>query len=94
MRKVFGNPNPEIAPESHMYVDDDFYLPIDVVLNMVGDSIALCFFHAIINKSVRDNDEVSKTDWTNWCGTGRELFDAEVRSPNFTEVLTREEHLC
>ncbi|CAO1632308.1 unnamed protein product [Parajaminaea phylloscopi] len=77
IRKVFGNPNPPIAPESHMYVDDDLWLPIDVVLNMVGDSLALCFFHAIINKSVHDNDEVAKTDWTNWCGRSPELFDAE-----------------
>jgi hypothetical protein len=58
-------------------VDQDF-LTLDIVLNMVGESLALCFFHAIINKSVHDNDEANKTDWTNWCGTPRALFDVDV----------------
>ncbi|PWN20761.1 hypothetical protein BCV69DRAFT_198880 [Microstroma glucosiphilum] len=62
---------------SALVCEDDDFLTLDIVLNMVGESLALCFFHAIINKSVQDNDEANKTDWTNWCGTPRALFDVE-----------------
>ncbi|CAO1629620.1 unnamed protein product [Jaminaea pallidilutea] len=86
IRKHLGCDNPPTAEEAHMYVEDDRFLPIDIVLSMVGESVALCFFHAIINKSIQDNSEASKTDWTNWCGSRKELFDAEECDKIWTSV--------
>lgn len=81
IRETLGCANPQRDPEAHLYTSDECYLPIDIVLNMVGDSIALCFFHAVINKTSNDNNEANKSHWTNWCGTPRELYDVEVSSP-------------
>jgi hypothetical protein len=50
------------------------YLPIDIVVNWIGEDMALCFFHAILDESAQDNNELDKTDWSNWCG----MQDASV----------------
>ncbi|CAO1623895.1 unnamed protein product [Sympodiomycopsis kandeliae] len=77
IRETLGCSNAQRDPEAHLYTSDDLYLPIDIVLNMVGDSMALCFFHAVLNKTSNDNDEAHKSHWTNWCGTPRALYDVE-----------------
>ncbi|KAG8931534.1 hypothetical protein FRC01_001163 [Tulasnella sp. 417] len=47
---------------------DSNYLAADLVINWVADGLVLCFIHAIVDLSKQDNDEKSKTPWTNWCG--------------------------
>ncbi|KAJ7052635.1 hypothetical protein C8F01DRAFT_1170676 [Mycena amicta] len=32
-------------------------------------AVVLCFLHAIVDLTPNDNDELHKTEWTNWCGT-------------------------
>ena len=48
---------------------DDNYMAVDIVINWAADGVVLCFIHAVVDISERDNDEVNKTGWTNWCGT-------------------------
>ncbi|KIP05026.1 hypothetical protein PHLGIDRAFT_92699 [Phlebiopsis gigantea 11061_1 CR5-6] len=48
---------------------DDNYMAVDIVINWAADGVVLCFIHAVVDISDRDNDEVHKTGWTNWCGT-------------------------
>ncbi len=42
---------------------------VDIVINWAAEGLVLCFIHAIVDLTPRDNDEYSKTEWTNWCGT-------------------------
>lgn len=51
-----------------MAVDGD-YMAVDVVINYAADGLVLCFMHAVVDLTPRDNDEHHKTGWTNWCGT-------------------------
>ena len=44
-------------------------MAVDIVINWAADGVVLCFIHAVVDISERDNDEVHKTGWTNWCGT-------------------------
>ena len=44
-------------------------MAVDIVINWAADGVVLCFIHAVVDISDRDNDEVNKTGWTNWCGT-------------------------
>ncbi|KAI0956052.1 hypothetical protein AcV7_006560 [Taiwanofungus camphoratus] len=48
---------------------DENYLAIDIVINWASDGLVLCFMHAVVDLTPRDNDELNKTSWTNWCGT-------------------------
>lgn len=77
IREALGCAKAPRDAEAHLYTSDDLYLPLEVVLNMVGESVALCFFHAVLNKTVNDNNEANKSHWTNWCGTPRELYDVD-----------------
>lgn len=44
-------------------------MAVDLVINWASDGLVLCFMHAVVDLSPRDNDEHNKTHWTNWCGT-------------------------
>lgn len=44
-------------------------MAIDIVINWAADGLVLCFMHAVVDLTPRDNDEHHKTGWTNWCGT-------------------------
>lgn len=55
---------------------EESYIPIDIVVNWIGEDMALCFFHAIIDESAQDSDEMNKTDWSNWCGMKQDSFDS------------------
>ncbi|KAI0090163.1 hypothetical protein BDY19DRAFT_938792 [Irpex rosettiformis] len=48
---------------------DDNYMAVDIVINWAADGVVLCFIHAVVDLEPRDNDELRKTGWTNWCGT-------------------------
>ncbi len=69
IRELLGAVDPPRDPEADRYVEDDSFVAIDIVINWIGDGMLLCFFHAIIDKALEDNDEQHKSDWTNWCGT-------------------------
>lgn len=44
-------------------------MAVDIVINWAADGVVLCFIHAVVDLTPRDNDEHNKTGWTNWCGT-------------------------
>lgn len=44
-------------------------MAVDIVINWAADGLVLCFMHAVVDLTARDNDENNKTGWTNWCGT-------------------------
>ncbi|GAC72843.1 hypothetical protein PANT_7d00306 [Moesziomyces antarcticus T-34] len=69
IRELLGAVDPPRDPEADRYVEDESFVAIDIVINWIGDGMLLCFFHAIIDKVLEDNDEQHKSDWTNWCGT-------------------------
>ncbi|CCM04305.1 uncharacterized protein FIBRA_06476 [Fibroporia radiculosa] len=48
---------------------DANYMAVDIVINWASDGLVLCFMHAVVDLTPRDNDEHNKTGWTNWCGT-------------------------
>ncbi|KAJ7227138.1 hypothetical protein GGX14DRAFT_548057 [Mycena pura] len=48
---------------------DANYMAVDIVINWAAEGVVLCFIHAIVDLNPSDNDELRKTDWTNWCGT-------------------------
>lgn len=65
---------------------EDSYLPIDIVVNWIGEDMALCFFHAILDESTQDNDEMNKTDWSNWCGMKADSFDQHECQPIWQSI--------
>lgn len=86
IREMLGATNAPRDPEAHKYVEDDNFVAIDIVINWIGDGMALCFFHAIIDKGSEDNDEASKSDWTNWCGTPGGAFNLKQCERMWTQV--------
>lgn len=48
---------------------DANYMAVDIVINWAAEGVVLCFIHAVVDLTPRDNDEHNKTGWTNWCGT-------------------------
>jgi hypothetical protein len=44
-------------------------MAVDIVINWAAEGVVLCFIHAIVDLTPKDNDEAQKTEWTNWCGT-------------------------
>lgn len=42
---------------------------VDIVINWAAEGLVLCFIHASVDLTPEDNDEVQRTEWTNWCGT-------------------------
>ncbi|KAH9936060.1 hypothetical protein B0H21DRAFT_758828 [Amylocystis lapponica] len=64
----YQGPPQEWADSDTVAVDDN-YMAVDIVINWAADGLVLCFMHAVVDLSSRDNDEHNKTNWTNWCGT-------------------------
>lgn len=50
IRSLLGCAAPPQASDSYKYIFDEHYLAIDIVINWVGDGLALAFFHAVIGK--------------------------------------------
>ncbi|KAL7417192.1 hypothetical protein BDY24DRAFT_162440 [Mrakia frigida] len=71
IREILGCQDPEFAArDANLYIADDHYLALDLVLNAAGEGLILAFFHAIVDKDeAQDKDESKKSEWTNWCGT-------------------------
>jgi hypothetical protein len=69
IRSLLGAINPA-EPKECLGLDQEerAYLATDIVVNWIGEGMALCFFHAIMDTSEKDNDEVNRTEWSNWCG--------------------------
>jgi hypothetical protein len=44
-------------------------MTVDIVINWAAEGVVLCFIHAIVDLTPRDNDEAHKSGWSNWCGT-------------------------
>ncbi|GJE96612.1 hypothetical protein PsYK624_128110 [Phanerochaete sordida] len=70
VRRLLGHqgPGPDWHDAEKIALDDN-YMAVDIVINWAADGVVLCFIHAVVDISERDNDEVNKTGWTNWCGT-------------------------
>ncbi|KAK4688302.1 hypothetical protein P7C73_g1812, partial [Tremellales sp. Uapishka_1] len=73
IRAILGCPpeDLDIAYDASMFVEDDEYLILDIVLNWVADGLLLAFFHAIKDKDpARNNDPMHRhEEWSNFCGT-------------------------
>ncbi|CDO72464.1 hypothetical protein BN946_scf184980.g5, partial [Trametes cinnabarina] len=70
VRRLLGytGPGPEWSDADKIAVDSN-YMAVDIVINYAADNLVLCFHHAVVDLTPRDNDEHNKTCWTNWCGT-------------------------
>jgi hypothetical protein len=44
-------------------------MTVDIVINWAAEGVVLCFVHAIVDLTPRDNDEAQKSGWSDWCGT-------------------------
>ncbi|CAE6354072.1 unnamed protein product [Rhizoctonia solani] len=75
IRAILGCNAPDPFPDADLVTVDDHYIACDVVINCVSDNVVLCFLHAIVDKGKADDDELNKTDWTNWCGTSAMTTD-------------------
>ncbi|KAH7341673.1 hypothetical protein B0J17DRAFT_268063 [Rhizoctonia solani] len=75
IRAILGCNTPDPFPDADLVTVDDHYIACDVVINWVSDNVVLCFLHAIVDKGKADNDELNKTQWTNWCGTSAMTTD-------------------
>ncbi|KAK0555728.1 hypothetical protein OC846_001599 [Tilletia horrida] len=53
------------------------YPVVDLVVSYIGEGLALCFMHNIMDESPQDHDESHRTSWSNWCG---------VQPGSFTEA--------
>ncbi|KAI0822467.1 hypothetical protein BC628DRAFT_1327012 [Trametes gibbosa] len=70
LRRLLGynGPGPGWSDADKIAVDAN-YMAVDIVINYAADGLVLCFHHAVVDLTPRDNDEHNKTGWTNWCGT-------------------------
>ncbi|KAI0671612.1 hypothetical protein C8Q78DRAFT_1069248 [Trametes maxima] len=74
VRRLLGYNGPDSGwSDADKISVDANYMAVDIVINYAADGLVLCFHHAVVDLTPRDNDEHNKTCWTNWCGT-----------PNFT----------
>ncbi|KAH9945242.1 uncharacterized protein BXZ73DRAFT_38854 [Epithele typhae] len=64
----YTGPGPDWLDAEKIAVDQN-YMAVDIVINYAADGLVLCFIHAAVDLTPRDNDEHHKTGWTNWCGT-------------------------
>ncbi|KZV83131.1 hypothetical protein EXIGLDRAFT_684196 [Exidia glandulosa HHB12029] len=70
IRKLLGFKGvPDVPPVMTPVFYDDSYMACDLVINLASDGLVLCFIHAVVDITPQDNDEVQRTEWTNWCGT-------------------------
>ncbi|RXK35270.1 hypothetical protein M231_07468 [Tremella mesenterica] len=83
IRTILGCPPEEVdVPyDAEVFVEDDEYLILDLVLNWVADGLLLAFFHAIKDKDkVANNDPLRKNEeWSNFCGTAF-MSDEQVQA--------------
>ncbi|RDX42123.1 hypothetical protein OH76DRAFT_1363283 [Lentinus brumalis] len=70
VRRLLGynGPAPDWMDADKIALDAN-YMAVDIVINYAADGLVLCFMHAVVDLTPRDNDEHNKTGWTNWCGT-------------------------
>ncbi|PWN31348.1 uncharacterized protein FA14DRAFT_140012 [Meira miltonrushii] len=47
----------------------------DIRMELIGDEMLLCFFHAVEDRSKQDYNQQDKSQWTNWCETPLDAFD-------------------
>lgn len=70
VRKQLGYNGPQNSwPEADKVSLDKDYMAVDIVTNWAADGLVLCFIHASVDLTPNDNNESSKTPWSNWCGT-------------------------
>ncbi|KAJ7104205.1 hypothetical protein B0H15DRAFT_942207 [Mycena belliarum] len=70
VRRELGylGPGPSWSDGDKIALDNN-YMAVDIVINWAAEGVVLCFIHAIVDLTPKDNDEAQKTGWTNWCGT-------------------------
>ncbi|KAJ7903605.1 hypothetical protein B0H14DRAFT_2665577 [Mycena olivaceomarginata] len=70
VRRELGYQGPQ-APwgDADKIAQDSNYMTVDIVINWAAEGVVLCFIHAIVDLTPRDNDEAQKSGWSNWCGT-------------------------
>lgn len=61
----YQGPGPSWQDADKIAVDAN-YMAVDIVINWAADGVVLCFIHAVVDLTPRDNDEHNKTGWTNW----------------------------
>ncbi|MCO5613637.1 hypothetical protein L7F22_067915 [Adiantum nelumboides] len=49
----------------------------DIRMELIGDEMMLCFFHAVDDRSKQDHNQKDKTHWSNWCETTLDAFDEQ-----------------
>ncbi|KAJ7475802.1 hypothetical protein FB451DRAFT_1244826 [Mycena latifolia] len=64
----YQGPGPSWSDADKIALDPN-YMAVDIVINWAAEGVVLCFIHAIVDLTPKDNDEAQKTGWTNWCGT-------------------------
>ena len=70
VRRQLGCQDPiNLWAEADKIAVDKDYMAVDIVINWAAEGLVLCFIHASVDLTPRDNDEFAKTEWTNWCGT-------------------------
>ncbi|KAF7330504.1 hypothetical protein MVEN_02489800 [Mycena venus] len=67
IRRELGYQGP-LAPwgDADKIALDSNYMAVDIVINWAAEGVVLCFIHAIVDLTPRDNDEAQKSGW---CGT-------------------------
>ncbi|EAU85490.2 hypothetical protein CC1G_06391 [Coprinopsis cinerea okayama7 len=68
-RKLGYAGSPVSWSEADRIALDNDYMAVDIVINWAAEGLVLCFIHASMDLSPNDNDEVHKTEWSNWCET-------------------------
>ncbi|KAJ9119461.1 hypothetical protein QFC24_005694 [Naganishia onofrii] len=61
----------DIPDDAHKFVEDGEYLALDLSIHWACTGLILAFFHAIRDKDVKQNNDISKRheEWSNYCGT-------------------------
>ncbi|CAD6889855.1 unnamed protein product [Tilletia controversa] len=59
------------------FSDEDKFPTVDLVISYVGDGLALCFMHNVVDESQHDSEQHNQSEWSNWCGMPTGLFTPE-----------------
>lgn len=59
----------------------------DIRLELIGDEMVLCFFHAVEDRSKQDYNQDEKTQWSNWCETSSDSFDDQHSQGLWEHIL-------
>ncbi|KAK0535179.1 hypothetical protein OC842_002408 [Tilletia horrida] len=68
---------------------DASYPAVDLVISYIGDGLALCFMHNIVDESLSDSDEQNKSEWSNWCGMSSDLFNPKQADTLWRQICQR-----